>query len=130
MTIDALVTASTILSANRTDLLAAATRAGRCEMDPWASSEACIAAATTTTTAAATSPLHTRTAGTASAAWVFRWWVAQKISSPPELAGLMNSTDVLPTVIGCITDAVRDRCAVTAAEFTGSYCTCVQAVWI
>jgi hypothetical protein len=34
-----------------------------------------------------------------------RWWKAQQIKAPPTLAGLMNSTDVLPRSLGCITDA-------------------------
>ena len=33
------------------------------------------------------------------------WWRAQKITSPPSIAGVVNSTDVLPTRLGCITDA-------------------------
>ena len=33
------------------------------------------------------------------------WWKAQRIRTPLALAGLMNSTDVLPRGIGCITDA-------------------------
>jgi sucrose-6-phosphate hydrolase SacC (GH32 family) len=60
-TIKALVSASALLG-NRSDLLAAATRAGR-------------------------------------------WWRAQRIAAPPALAGLVNSTDVLPAALGCITDA-------------------------
>ena len=34
-----------------------------------------------------------------------RWWKSQRIQTPPGLAGLMNSTDVLPSWVGCITDA-------------------------
>lgn len=34
-----------------------------------------------------------------------RWWKAQQIQAPPALAGLMNSTDVVPRTLGCITDA-------------------------
>lgn len=34
-----------------------------------------------------------------------QWWTEQQIHHPTSLAGLMNSTDVLPTAVGCITDA-------------------------
>jgi hypothetical protein len=42
---------------------------------------------------------------TATAMEAGRWWKNQRIQTPLALAGLMNSTDLLPSFVGCITDA-------------------------
>eukprot|EP01052_Picozoa_sp_SAG31_P020487 SAG31_NODE_1543_length_7944_cov_8.711281_5_plen_250_part_00 len=46
-----------------------------------------------------------RTSLLAAATAAGQWWSLQKITEPPSLAGVMNSSDVLPAELGCITDA-------------------------
>lgn len=73
-----------------------------------------------------------------------RWWKSQQIQAPSSLAGLMNSTDVLPSFVGCITDAcngtqdlgdVSDSAygifALTAATGDGSFAdaAAASALW-